>query len=161
MTAVLIPAMLLVQGCVSASTLAALTTALGNAAASIATIEGNSALAPKLQTDTAAAATAIANWKSGTPAQDAVEAINIVIDDLNLLPVAGSDAALVALALGTAESIIAILNPGGSSVTANVSVHAIAHTVHLKNAPKNAKQFKKMWNSVVAADPSLAAAELK
>jgi hypothetical protein len=119
MWAAMLP-MLAVSGC--QSNLAALASTLGNAGASIAAIEGNTALATKIQTDTVAAVAAITSWKSGTNAQMALEAIQLVEDDLNLLPINSAYEPLILLALGTAASIIAILNP--TAVSAHIPVSA-------------------------------------
>ena len=161
--ALLFLATLPMTGCPAQTTLAALTNTLGTAAASIATLEGNTALAAKLQADTAAAATAIQNWKSGTNAQMAVEAINIVIDDLNLIcpvgGICGPYGPLIVLALGTAQSIIAILNPTATPNAAKVGPNARVNLGH--PAPKTAAEFKAQWNGIAQSDPALASLVLK
>lgn len=158
-TVVVIP----LVGCPQQTTLAALTTTLGNAAASIASLEGNPTLAAQLQTDTAAATVAIQNWKQGTPAQNVVQALQIVITDLNLvsqIPGASQYAPLIALALSTAISIIQIVDPSavpaamakvklGGASTGGVSAEAVAA------APKNKKDFLARWNGICASSPSL------
>lgn len=146
----------------SDTTIAKLTQTLGNAAASVATLEGNTALAAKLTTDTTAAVTAITNWKSGTPAAMAIEALNLVEDDLALIPGTSQFAPLIDLAIGTVESILALLPP---SATAAVAAHTAALTkarphILLSLPPKNEKQFKAQWNGIVAANPKLAQAKL-
>lgn len=132
-------------GC-NTSTVAALVTTLGNASASIAALEGDSALAATLQKDTAAAAAAVANWKQGTPAQDVVQALQLVQADLSLFPLTSVYAPLIDLALGTVVSIIEIVDPNAVPVTANVAGHQV-RIVHLANPPKNAKQFSAQWNT--------------
>lgn len=147
-------------GCPAQSTLAALVSTLGNSASSIAALEGNSSLATKIQTDTQAASTAVLNWKSGTPATEAIEAINLVEDDLSLFPITGQYAPLIDLALGTAESIIEILNPTGATTPATTA-HAAHRTVTLPfAAPKTSSAYKKQWNAIVAQNPSLKSAKL-
>jgi len=131
------------QGCTNQTTVAALVTTLGNAASAIAALEGNSTLATKLKADTAAASTAVLNWKNGTPAQSVVEALTIVEDDLNLIPIGSRYTPLVTLALGTVISIIQILNPGSTPVAAARG----RRTVILAHAPKDSKQFKAQWNA--------------
>jgi hypothetical protein len=151
----LLPAFLLLQGCPTQSTLAALTSTLGNAAASVATLEGNTAAAAQLTTDTAAAVTAIQNWKSGTPATEAIEALNIVEADLNLIPGTSQYAPLITLAISTVESIIALLPQPTTATT----LHTVRGTTA---APaKNANDFKKKWNSIIAVNPQLSAATIK
>jgi hypothetical protein len=137
-------------GCPSQSTTAALVAILGNAVASVAALQGNSELASKLQTDTQAAVTAVQNWKQGTPAQDAIQALNLVESDLNLFPQLGPYAPLIDLAIGTTESIIALL-------PSNVATPAVAHrSVSLQApAPKSAAEFKANWNTIVSTTPSI------
>jgi hypothetical protein len=148
-------------GCPAQSTIADLTSILGTSAASIASIEGNPQLAQKLQTDTAAAVVAVTNWKSGTPAQDVIEALNIVEDDLNLFPVTGAYGPLIDLAIGTVESILALLPQPVAA--ANV---AVAHATHrqvtlTQPAPKTKAAFKSQWNAIVAGNPAMASAKIK
>jgi hypothetical protein len=142
----LVATFIFLAGCPSQSQLAALTQVLGSAAASIATLEGNPTLAVKLTTDTAAAVKAVQNWKPGTPTQDVVQVLNIVMDDLNLFPQVGPYAPLIVLAIGTVVSIIEILQPAPTG-------GAVVSKVHLVNAPKTAKEFKAQWNSLCAAHP--------
>ena len=147
--AILTPAAIFEVGC-SKQTVAELVQTLGNAAANIAQAEGNTSLAQKLQTDTAAAVSAITNWQTGSPAQMAIEALNLVVDDLNLFPIAAPYAPLIDLAIGTAISIITILSGG----TASVAVEARhGRTVTLANPPKTAKEFKSQWNGLVKQHP--------
>jgi hypothetical protein len=149
-----LPVATVTTGC-NQNTVAALVNTLGTSAASIASLEGDTALSTKLQTDTAAAVSAVTNWKTGTPAQTAIEAITLVEDDLNLFPLNTSYEPLIVLALGTAASIIAILNPG--AVSARISQR---RSVSLSNPPKTSKQYKAQWNAICAQNPALAGAVL-
>jgi hypothetical protein len=142
------PALLLLEGCPSKDTVAALVQTLGNSASSIAEVEGNTVLAQKLKTDTTAAVSAIQNWQDGSPAQLAIEAVNLVIDDLDLIPAAGPYEPLIVLALGTAASIIAILN-GGQAQPINVIMRS-SRSVYLPDPPKTATEYKKRWNAICA-----------
>ena len=157
----LLVATLPLTGCPQQTTLAALTNTLGTAAASIAALEGNPTLAAQLQSDTAAAVTAIQNWKPGTPAQDAIQALNIVIDDLSLIcppnGPCGPYAPLVLLALGTAQSIIIILNPTASAFGAKRQTEKVSLTL----TPKTPSQFRAQWNAICKGNPVLASATLK
>jgi hypothetical protein len=128
-------------GCPSQSTLASLTNILGTSAAQIASLEGNPDLAAKLTSSTAAAVTAINTWKPGTPSQDAVQAINIVIANLNLFPQTGQYAPLILLSLTTAEAILDILQPQAATPAART-----AHQIIM--APTMAKEFKARWNAI-------------
>jgi hypothetical protein len=134
------------------STIGTLTATLGNAAASIATVEGNATLAAKLKVDTAAAVSAVSNWKSGTPAQDAIEALNLVEDDLNLFPVASAYTPLIDLAIGTVESILALLP---QSSTPTLSHHVHRSVTLTEPAPKSAAEFKSKWNAIVKSHPEM------
>lgn len=140
-------------GCTDQSTVSALVTTLGNAAASIASLEGNTSLAQQLQTDTAAASQAVLNWKSGTSAQNVVQAaLNAVQGDLDLIsqiPGAQQYAPLISLAIGTVVSIIEIVNP---SAVATAQVRTSA-----KRAPKNSKEFTKDWNALAVGPLAKAA----
>ena len=100
---------------------------LGSTAASIAAIEGNPTLAAKLTTDTAAAVAAINAWKSGTPDSEVILALNLVEDDLNLFPSTGPYVPLIDLAIGTVESILALLPQSSSAI----APHAVHRTVVL------------------------------
>ncbi|MGC2139262.1 MAG: hypothetical protein WA627_15985 [Candidatus Sulfotelmatobacter sp.] len=157
----LLVAMLPTTGCAPQATIAALTSTLGNAASSIASLEGNATLAAQLKTDTTAAVAAINNWKSGTPAQNVVQALNIVINDLNLIcpSICGPYEPLIVLALGTVQSIIAIVDPSATPAAAKVGPNA---RVRLGTpAPKDAKAFVAAWNGICASDPALAHATIQ
>ena len=144
-------------GCPQQNTIAALTSTLGNAAAGVAALQGNTTLSAALKTDTAAAVSAITNWKQGTPAQNVVQALNLVVDDLNLIcpptnATCGQYAPLIILAISTAQSIIEIVAPGQALKSAKVNTDY---------SPRNAKEFKTYWNGVVSANPAMAGAEIK
>lgn len=152
LSAVLVTFALMV-GCTSQATIAALTDTLGNAASAIAAVEGNTALATKLQTDTAAAVSAVKTWKSGTPAQMAIEALNLVQDDLQLIPATGPYVPLIDICIGAVDAILAEL-PASQAVTAHVG--GSNRAIHLSQpAPKTAKQFKKQWNAYVGLNQGL------
>ena len=137
------------------NTIAALVTALGNAAASIAALENNPTLSATLKTDTTAASTAVLNWKQGTPTQNVVAALNLVEADLNLFPGTSQYAPLVDLAIGTVESILEIVQPGASAID---SVHpraGVTHRVSLANPPKTAAGFKAEWNAMATSEAQI------
>ena len=136
-------------------TISALVTVLGNASASIAVLENNPTLAAKLKTDTAAASSAVLNWKQGTPAQDVIQALNLVEADLNLIPGTSQYAPLVDLAIGTVESILEIVQPGASSIDSVHSRVGVTHRVSLANPPKDAVAFKSEWNAMAAPEAQI------
>jgi hypothetical protein len=145
-------------GCPQQQTLASLASILGNAGGMIAAIEGNVALSAQIKTDTAAAVIAIQNWKSGTPAQEVIAALNIVSADLNLIPGTSAYAPLVDLAISTVDAILLLLP---APATGAIAPHASGRAVTFNpNAPKTAKDFKKQWNAIVSANPKLEPARL-
>lgn len=145
-------------GCINQSQIAALTQVLGTSAQNIATLEGNTVLAAQLKADTAAAVTAIDNWKTGTPAATVIEALNIVEADLNLIPGTSQYIPLVDLAIATVQGILALLPQPAVPVPAVKAVR----TVNLGHpSPKTAKQFKQQWAAIIAANPSLAPAAIQ
>lgn len=146
-------------GCQQQQTIASLTQILGTAGASVAALEGNSPLATQLTNDTNAAVTAIQNWKQGTAAQEVIEALKIVQDDLSLFPQTNQYAPLIDLALATTESILALLP--ASSVQASLNHATVRHVTLASPAPKSSKEFKKRWNAIVSQNPQLAKAKLQ
>jgi hypothetical protein len=134
-------------GCTSQQTIAELTATLGNAAASLASIENNPTLAAKLKADTATAVTQIQNWKSGTPTAEVIEALNLVEDDLNLIPGTSQYTPLVDLAIGTVESIISLLPQAPASATASAINARVSRRVVVKTGIKDKKAFIKAWNA--------------
>jgi hypothetical protein len=149
-------------GCLTQSTMASLIGVLGNATASIASIEGNTALATQIKTDTAAASAAVLDWNSGTPAQDAIEDLNIVEDDLNLIPMSGAYVALVDLGIGTIESILAMLPASTTTVSVERAHKRRSVTpVHVTKWGDSSREFKNRWNKIVATDGSLAPVAIK
>lgn len=143
-------------GCDS-SDIASLVQVLGNSASQLAALEGNTSLASKLLTDTGAAVTAIDNWKSGTAAQDVIQVLNIVEDDLQLFPIVNQFSPLVDLAIATAESIIALLPPSTSNA---VSAKPRRHVQLGYAAPKTKKDYVKRYNAIIAAHPDWKASKI-
>lgn len=141
-------------GCNTQATIAELITTVGGAVSSLESIEGNTALAQKVQADTAAASTAVLNWKSGTASQDVIAALNLVEDDLSLFPVSGTDSVLIDLAIGTVEEIITEVTGNTPSPVAapatrkSARINMVPANTHIKNA----KDFRSAWNGIVATD---------
>ncbi|HEY4357095.1 MAG TPA: hypothetical protein VGN16_15205 [Acidobacteriaceae bacterium] len=163
-------------------TAAALVQTMGTAVTSLLTLEGNAALAPRLQKDFQAASTAVANWKQGTPAQDVVEALNLLDSDLDLVPVSDKDKALIELAIGTVDEILALLPATATSPAAAPA--AVAPAMFVQNGARamrvewptkrpphvrrrlvrpiwGAKDFKKQWNELITKRPELTKAKAK
>lgn len=138
-------------GCASQQTLAALVSTVGTSVATLEAIEGASPqLIQKVQQDTAIATQDVLNWKQGSPTQDIINALNLVQDDISVLPVPPQDAALVSLAIGTIDQILTIVqvSSGTTPVTTAKNIH-----FKLKHQIKNSKEFKKEWNSILATNP--------
>lgn len=147
-------------GCDGQTTAAELIAIVGTSTASLEALEGNTDAVKQIQADTKAATDAVANWKSGTPAQDVIEALNLLQDDLNLLPVSPEDQALIDLAIGTVDQILALIPvptaapavTSGPVVSTAVyftrSQHVHHRHPHLVKTPKNAKEYRKAWNKL-------------
>lgn len=152
-------------------TASALVSVVGTSVASLLILENDPTDAAKLQKDFQAASTAVLNWQQGTPAQDVVQALNILSADLDLIPVSAQDQALIELAIGTTDEIIALFAPTTTStpVTASpVSLRIayekqVARKHHKKLAGPilTAKDFKKQWNAELKKHPELAKAKAK
>ena len=147
--------------CVSQSTLATLVTVLGNATSSIAAIEGTTSLATQIKADTAAASSALLNWKKGTPAQEAIQALNIVEDDLNLIPATGPYVALIDLGIGTVESILELLPQSNTTLKKSTVRRRSVAAVKIGRWENPGKEFKEHWNKIVASDGALAPVAIK
>jgi hypothetical protein len=147
-------------GCASQTTLADLIAIVGTSIASVETIDGNTAAVAKIQTDTAAATTEVLAWKSGTPTTEVIEALNLVEDDLNALPVSTLDTQYIDLAIGTVNEILTLIP--ASTTTATVVHDAVPHRqVHLAKTPKDAKTYKKIWNGLAEKDSKFNSTVLK
>ena len=141
-------AMLPVQGCNSATTIKALVPVVANAVTQVLTLEGDTAQATRVQQALTAFQTATANWKSGTPSQDVVEAINALAAALDAFPLTSQYAPLIGLALTTLDAILAIVAPG--TLTPNVRGaarrnHEALKALYGKPAPQSPKAFRKAW----------------
>lgn len=133
-------------GCSAQQTAAQVLAAAGPAVAAVvaAISPNNAALAQKIQADFAAASKAAAAFKGGTPCQDVEQALNIVVADMNLVPISTQYQTLVALAIAGVESVLAVF-PACAPATANA---------HAAKAP-TPKQWVKEWNAEVAKHPEL------
>lgn len=173
----LLCATLVMTGCTpqeEQQTVVSLTTSLITALTTLENIEGNPVLAAQLQKDGAAVISAEANWKSGTPAQDVIEALGIVQADINLLPVSTQDQELVDLGIGLVDQILALLPvpapaaaPAGITLTNAVWMQKGDYLTPQLRHPKLAKpikdekDFRKRWNAIVKKHKELAGAKLK
>jgi hypothetical protein len=140
-------------GCLTQNETAALINVVGQSVSSIISIEGNPALAATLTTDFTAASTAVANWKQGTPSQDVVQALNLLVKDLDLIPVNAQDKVYITLAIATIQSILAVVMP---AATGHLSV-AKAKSANVITV----KQYKRQFNALVVLNPRFAQARIK
>jgi hypothetical protein len=135
---------------ISQSTLATWIATLGSAASQIATIEGDATLATQLQTDTAAAAAAVKNFVPGTDSAVVVEALNLVLSDLNLFTNDPTVTTIVDIAILATEGIIALLPQPSTPVTAAVAQPKVVHHTVVVGTPiTTPKEFKRRWNLAV------------
>lgn len=97
-------------GCGAAkTTLAVLVNSLGNAISAVYGVLGNTTVATAIKTDTDKAVAAINAWVPGTPAQDVIQVLNVLIQDLSaIVPgIGGTAATLISLAISTVEELLA------------------------------------------------------
>ena len=141
-------------GCsaVSKTTLAGLAQTLGNAVANLATLLGNTSLASQITGYTTALVNAIKTWVSGSPTANIIQIISDLEDAINLIPVTPEIQALILLALGTIQGILAFFP--NQSVASAVAARTKAPAVKLAKVPHSSSIFKLTWNSLVPADLS-------
>lgn len=137
-------------GCPGQSIAAGLIDVAGTAVAGLETYDGNAALATKAQTDFSALAKAVADFKAGTATQDIKQLGDDVLDDLNLFPVSNGDMALITLAIGTVDEVLALF-PSTPAATGNVIVAQRLHVPHrsvgLTSPPRKRAEFVSEWNT--------------
>lgn len=143
-------------GCDQQQTAAELITTVGVAVTSLEAIEGNTANMAQIQKDFAAASSLVANWKQGTPSRDVVQALNLLVQDVTLIPASPQDQARIALAAMTVGQIISMIDPANAN---GITVYPRALTVI--QPAKNSKDFKAKWNALVAITPGAPAVFLK
>ena len=135
---------LVIAGCTGQNTAAALIGIAGTAVQALIVQSGNTVPA-NLPQDFAAAQSAVANWKTGSPTLQVDEALNLVITDINLIPVSAQDKAYITLAVGTVEQVLALFPPTTGAVSASVA----ARPTTLPKDPS--KTFKAQWNAITAS----------
>lgn len=158
--AALLPAGYAFVGCGAAkTTLAALVTTLGNAVAAVYGVLGNSSLATIIKNDTAAAVAAINGWTPGSPAQDVIQALNLLIQNLGLIvPGIGPVAAgLVALAVSTVEEILADFGVTAPLTAAQLKIAAASGKYPSEGTLRSIhSSFRSVWKRKAASDAQLA-----
>jgi hypothetical protein len=141
------------------NTIAAYAQIIGNAGATLASTLGNTALAAKLQTDTADFVTAVKAWKQGTPCQNIQQLATVLLADFNDITatfgttVPPNIKALIDLAVVTLLALLPLMPgcapPAGLKAPSGVS------------PAKDAKEFKARWNAIAAQSPQTAGAVIK
>jgi hypothetical protein len=131
----------LIAGCTGQQTAAGLIAIVGTSVETLITTEG-SAVPAQLPADLAAAENAVKNWTAGTPTQDVVQALNLLVSDINLIPVAAQDKAYIVLAVDTTEQVIQLFQP---AATANV---VGIHTKVKLSSKTPVSDYKAKWNSI-------------
>jgi hypothetical protein len=150
-------------GCASQQTIADLVAVVGTSVASLEALEGNTAAVAKIQSDAAAATAQVLAWKPGSPTQDVTAALNLVEDDLNVLPVSSQDQALVDLAIGTLDQILALIPATPASPVISATVSHIVHRPIVLTAepPKNVKEYTGRWNKLAEKNSATISAKIK
>src|SRR5208283_4668892 len=112
----------------SSNVLAIATVALTSLTAVLKITNPNDPNLAKYEADAALLLQQLANWKTGSAATQVIEAIDLVISDVNLIPVPPTQQAIIEIALAGLESIIAIVNQnsavGGASQVSSAAVMA-------------------------------------
>ena len=154
--------LLFTEGCLTQDTLAALASTLGGAAASVASMLGESALATEITTYAAQVAAAIAAWTAGTPAQNISAAITLLegaleSPELSGLPYVG----LIDIALSAIQGILAWVTKKSPALAATLKTKTIRVLSYTGKPPQDARTFKSVWNAQAALDSRTVALEIK
>jgi hypothetical protein len=154
---------ILMTGCITGATLSALVSEIGSAISGIVTQIGNTALAAQLSSLFAAAAAAIASWKSGTIATSIIQILTDIETNLNLLPPGTPYEGLIELALGAIIAVIQILSGSSSASTPAVKLTApngqyvrAIPPFKLPGVESPKAAFIKAWNAICATIPQAA-----
>jgi hypothetical protein len=146
--ALALSSVLVIAGCTGQQTAADLIAIVGTAVEALVTQSGGT-VPTQLPTDLSAAETLVKNWKSGTPTAEVNEALNLLVADINLIPVSAKDKAYISLAVGTTEQIIALFPPAPTpGATAQISVMRVPKRMPSKTPVTD---FKEQWNALAAS----------
>lgn len=91
---------------------------IGKYAAQLATYFGASGYAAQITTLAAQIATDIANWQSGSPAADAINALDDLASLVNLIPAAGPYVVFIDLLLGAISGLLALIPQAAAQLSA-------------------------------------------
>jgi hypothetical protein len=140
---------LTMTGCSAQGTIAALLNEMETAWAALLAATGK-VLPASIQADFAAAVAAVKAWKAGTPAQDVVEALQILANDVApLVPMTPLEAAAVQVILRTIVNIIEEIDPAAAPAQAakKLARKNAANVVNPLNSDKEARRIKATFES--------------
>lgn len=118
---------------------------------------------PKFKTDAAAVLAAIQGWTPGTTAENIVQVITILIDDVNLIPVPPEYQAVIVVALNGLKSVIVLLEQhSGNPPTVAAAMKAMEAPdwVAPTKVYTGAFPYARDWNRVVGSYPNLSTAKI-
>jgi hypothetical protein len=93
------------------------------------------------------ALTAVENWTSGTPAQDAIQIINALEIGVQALPIPATVQTLVNIILAGIATVIGVLSANSPAPAPATTGDATPEEVTAQHSP--ATQYKNAWNSAV------------
>lgn len=135
----------LATGC-GRTTVIALITVVDNAVTSILDDVGDTALATMIQSDITVLNAAIAGWTSGTITQEVVEAINILVANLDKVPLDSFVTTLISIALTALASILTA--SGGNVIQQGAQIKQFNHRL-LVDILDTPRKFAIAWNKGV------------
>ena len=141
------------------------TVALTSLTAVLKVVAPNDPNLAKYEADAATLLAQLAAWKAGTPAEQVIEAIDLVIADVNMIPVPVQYQAVIAIALAGLASIIAIVNQNSLTGGATQKASATAMAKYQIEDPEYSGRFAivyyvRDWNSAVGKHSELKAAKI-
>jgi hypothetical protein len=144
------------MGCgkISQQSLAVLAQTLGTSMASLASLLGSSTIAAKINSITTAVVADIQSWVKGSPTDDIIQLLGDLETQIGLI-VSNSVvvAALIELALGTIQGILAAFPPAAAAVMARTKG---VRVVKLAKVPHVRSEYAAQFNAIVQNDPKFA-----
>jgi phosphohistidine swiveling domain-containing protein len=128
------------------STLAALVTAVGQGIVNLLTFLGNTTAASQVEGYINTAVNDITSWTPGTVATEVINALNDVAAFISAIPGLGAYAALISLAVGTIDSVIALFTQNSPAPPTTAIRPRTVPVVNLPGAPTKASQYESVWN---------------
>ena len=124
--------------------------------------------------DATAAIAAVNNWQSGTPAQDVVQILDILIADINLFPVSDVYKAVIVIALDGIKSVIVLIEEHSTGTTQAAAQAVMDRTAEAEVAGRKVdpwvpptvvyegtRQYALAWNKEIGNYPNLGTAKMK